>query len=479
MPSSTGPVKSSFGDRRLAAIVFTDVASFSALMEANESRTMMLVQRDLKMIGEVCRRFGGDVLKNTGDGCLATFSSVEAAVGSAIKIQRIVADARVRLPPEEILHHRIGIHLGDVFLGQGDVLGNGVNIAARLLGEAEPDGICISQTVYDLVKHRLDVKAICIGPRELKNIRAAVQVYRLVLEAVAGEVGTSVSANKTPRRVWPMAAASFFVLVAIGIGACVIIRSGKWSNSNSAATTALTPTTSFASASQPVMSAIPSTGPTTNLPILRVPQQKPDFTFDSAASWRAFPVFTREFLETAIQDNAYVMTAVSNSNRPLFSVSPWGAVEDVTIQVTARIHGPPLSSWGLQLQSVQGEHKLVRIMISSGGMLKVDLTRLSGVDLNNVGLSPANFLRFPERSIHRANDPNTMLLDIHDHKLSVAVNGQRFGTAWDISTLGPMTVVLMADGVQGTTASFDRVQVWLPHPANDQHVESTLRSNTQ
>jgi len=61
----------------------------------------------------------------------------------------------------------------------------------------------------------------------------------------------------------------------------------------------------------------------------------------------------------------------------------------------------------------------------------------------------------------------------------VAVNGQRFGTAWDISTLGPMTVVLMADGVQGTTASFDRVQVWLPHPANDQHVESTLRSNTQ
>src|SRR5580704_17415755 len=189
MPGPPKPAKPAIADRQLAAIVFTDVAGFSKLMEANETRTLVLVQRDLKLIADVCREFGGNVLKNTGDGCLATFHSVEGAVRSALKIQGIVVDAAHRLPPEKILHHRIGIHLGDVFLGKGDVLGNGVNIAARLLGEAEPDGICISQALYDVVKHRLGVKAVCIGARELKNIREAMPVHRLLLGAAAQEQG--------------------------------------------------------------------------------------------------------------------------------------------------------------------------------------------------------------------------------------------------------------------------------------------------
>src|SRR5207248_625930 len=120
------------------AIVFTDVVGFSGLVEKNEKLTLLLVQRDLKLISGVCHKFGGEVLKNTGDGCLATFHSAESAVRSALEIQQTLTEAAQRRPPETTLHHRIGIHLGDVFLGEGDVLGNGVNIAARLLGEAEP-----------------------------------------------------------------------------------------------------------------------------------------------------------------------------------------------------------------------------------------------------------------------------------------------------------------------------------------------------
>jgi class 3 adenylate cyclase len=481
MATSTVPVKTSFGDRRLAAIVFTDVAGFSRLMGEDEGRTLLLIQRDLKMIGEVCRKFGGDVLKNTGDGCLATFSSVEAAVGSAIRIQQIVAEARGRLPPHELLHHRIGIHLGDVFLGQGDVLGNGVNIAARILGEAEPDGICISQTVYDLVKHRLDLKAICIGARELKNIREAVQVYRVVLDAVAGEQGDLPAAKNPRRRRLTIALASLFVLAVLGILTWGIVRSGKWRTFDFIAAISPTPVPSRAPTPQLLVITNPSTEPTTQLlTVLRVPQWKPDYSIDSAASWNAFPIFAREFLRTSIDGNSYVMTSESNVAHMLSATSPWGAEEDVTIQATGRIRGAPLSSWGLQLFSVQGAHKVARIEITYSGSLRVDLTRINGTNEANQGLNPLGFypfLRSP--SIHRNGDPNTMLVDVHDHKLSVLVNGQRYGTIWDISQLGPVTVDLIIDGTQGTVARIDQIRVWLPHPGTDDRLGSSAYPTTQ
>jgi len=483
MPTPPGPIKSSLGDRRLAAIVFTDVVGFSSLMEKDERHTTLLIHRDLKLIGQVCKKFGGDVLKNTGDGCLAAFPSVEAAVGSAMKIQRIIAEARQRLPPEEILHHRIGIHLGDVFFGEGDVLGNGVNIAARLLAEAEPDGICVSQTVYDLVKHRLDIKAVSIGARELKNIREAVQVYRVLLKAAAKEEGETeaTAASKQPaRKHLIIAGTSLLVLAAIGIGAWLIVRSAKSNASNAAATPSVAPMARVALATQPAVAVIPATQPAADLStILQTLQRTPDYSADSAASWQQFRVFSNDLLATAIQGDAYVMTPRSIVFHAGFSNSPWGTFGDVTVQAAGTIRGMTASSWGIQVVAADGSHKLARAVIWAGGSLRVDLTRLHGLDEANSPLNPTDFSNFHDSTIHRGDVPNTLVMNVHQHKLSVLVNGQRMGTTWDITPVGTSRLVLIVEGNQGTVASFQRLKVWVPHPGADAPTDSSAHSDAR
>ncbi|MGC9506233.1 adenylate/guanylate cyclase domain-containing protein [Baaleninema sp.] len=169
--------------RVLAAIVFSDAVSFSARMSSDEERTLRLIKRDLQMMSEVCQCCDGRVLKSTGDGLLMYFTSAMQAVSCAIEIQKRLAKTSETLAKEEVLEHRIGIHLGDVFITENDVMGNGVNIAARLQTQAEPGGICLSKTVYDAVKHTLAVKATYLGPREIKNISNAFPVYQILLSA--------------------------------------------------------------------------------------------------------------------------------------------------------------------------------------------------------------------------------------------------------------------------------------------------------
>ncbi|MBI5722432.1 MAG: adenylate/guanylate cyclase domain-containing protein [Planctomycetes bacterium] len=175
--------------RTLAAIVFTDVVGFSSLMETNEDKTLQLVNRDLDIFKTVCQDGGGKVLKTTGDGLLMYFDSAVQAVACALHAQQSIANQARSLPADQVLQHRIGIHLGDVFVSATDVMGDGVNVAARLQAEAEPNGICISQTVYDVVKNRLGVQATYLGPRDLKNIAEAVPVYQILLEAQGGQQG--------------------------------------------------------------------------------------------------------------------------------------------------------------------------------------------------------------------------------------------------------------------------------------------------
>lgn len=169
------------GHRTLAAIAFTDAVSFSARMSADEEHTLQSICRDLQLMSELCQRFEGRVLKSTGDGLLMYFTSAISAVACAVEIQQALAEAAIRLPPQDVLSHRIGIHLGDVFFSDDDVMGNGVNIAARLQTLAAPGGICMSQTVYDVVKNGLSLSATYLGPRELKNITEAVPVYQILL----------------------------------------------------------------------------------------------------------------------------------------------------------------------------------------------------------------------------------------------------------------------------------------------------------
>jgi len=171
------------GQRSLAAIVFTDVVSFSARMQADEETTLRLLRRDFAEMRVICTQHHGSVLKSTGDGLLLYFSSAVQAVACALAMQRSFAGLAKNRPAPESLTHRVGIHLGDVFMNDQDVMGDGVNIAARLQAEAEPGGICISQTVYDVVRNKLALQVTRLGPRELKNISQAIPIYKLLLEA--------------------------------------------------------------------------------------------------------------------------------------------------------------------------------------------------------------------------------------------------------------------------------------------------------
>jgi class 3 adenylate cyclase len=207
------------GKRTLAAIVFTDIVDYSARMEKKEDQTLRLAQRDLGAIREICNQCEGKVLKTTGDGLLMYFDSALQAVACAMRAQAHFTTLAKKIPPDEQLQHRIGIHLGDVFVSDDDVMGDGVNVAARLQAEAVPGGICVSQTVYDVVKNRLGVKVIYLGPRELKNIREAVPVYQILLDAAAvGDKPVS-AAPRGNRKTWVWATAgAAAVLAAAGVG---------------------------------------------------------------------------------------------------------------------------------------------------------------------------------------------------------------------------------------------------------------------
>ncbi len=206
------------GARTLAAIVFTDAVSFSARMQRDEMKTLALVNRDFAEMRRLCTARGGAVLKTTGDGLLCYFASAVEAVACALDMQRHFAAQEKSLPPADVLQHRIGIHLGDVLVQEQDIMGDGVNIAARLQAEAEPGGICISQTVYDVVKNKLELQAAYLGARELKNIAQAVPIYRLLLEAQTDQpaAAPSAPAKKPSRWLLPALALALVALATVG-----------------------------------------------------------------------------------------------------------------------------------------------------------------------------------------------------------------------------------------------------------------------
>ncbi|NJN04224.1 MAG: protein kinase [Leptolyngbyaceae cyanobacterium SL_1_1] len=173
------PLAPSRGQRTLAAIVVTDAVGFSARMAADEEQTLLIIHQHLQLMSELCVQYEGRVLKSTGDGLLMYFASAVQAVSSGVKIQQQLAQVNQQQPPKQRLLHRIGIHLGDVFFSQSDVMGNGVNIAARLQTVAHPGCLCISQLVYDVVKARLTLHAEDAGPLQLKNIQEAVPAYHV------------------------------------------------------------------------------------------------------------------------------------------------------------------------------------------------------------------------------------------------------------------------------------------------------------
>ena len=170
-------------DSNLAAIIFTDVVGSTEKMVADQTHLLASIQRDFQIMREICREYDGKVLKSMGDGLLIYFASAVNAVSCAIAMQNALKESSDRLSAREILFHRMGIHLGDVCFSGEDVLGLGVNIAARLQSKADPGGICLSQTVYDTVKDSLGLQVQDMGEQGLKGITRPVRLYRITLES--------------------------------------------------------------------------------------------------------------------------------------------------------------------------------------------------------------------------------------------------------------------------------------------------------
>ena len=167
-------------ERRLAAILAADVAGYSRLMGKDEvgTRARLRTHRH-ELIDPKVAEHKGRVVNTAGDGILIEFSSVVEAVACAVAVQQGMADRNSGLPEHERIVFRIGINLGDVIVEDGDIHGDGVNIAARLEGLAEPGAIFVSGIVHDQVRGRLDCSFDDIGEQSLKNIARPVRVYRI------------------------------------------------------------------------------------------------------------------------------------------------------------------------------------------------------------------------------------------------------------------------------------------------------------
>ncbi|MGB3791092.1 MAG: adenylate/guanylate cyclase domain-containing protein [Phormidesmis sp.] len=163
--------------RTLAAIVITDAVSFSKRMSQDEEKALAIINQDLKLITELCNAFEGKILKTVGDGVLMYFVSAVQAASCAVEIQKTFLGYAKGEDANNHFTHRVGVHLGDIFFNQKDMMGTGVNIAARLEAAATPGAVCMSQVVYDVVKSQLELDADYIGELVLKNISEAVAAY--------------------------------------------------------------------------------------------------------------------------------------------------------------------------------------------------------------------------------------------------------------------------------------------------------------
>jgi TolB-like protein/class 3 adenylate cyclase/Tfp pilus assembly protein PilF len=172
--------------RRLAAILAADVAGYSRLMGSDEEGTHERVQAHLRqLIDPKIGEHRGRIVKNTGDGFLAEFPSVVDAVRCAVEVQRGMIDREPDVSEDRRIRFRIGVNLGDVIAEEGDIYGDGVNVAARLEALAEPGGICISRMVRDQIRDKLAYSFEDMGEQSVKNIARPVRVFALRPEAIA------------------------------------------------------------------------------------------------------------------------------------------------------------------------------------------------------------------------------------------------------------------------------------------------------
>ena len=207
-------------ERRLAAIFAADMVGYSRLMEADEEGTIarQRVHYD-ELINPKIAEFGGRIVKLMGDGLLAEFSSVVDAVRCAVEIQRGMSEREAKVPGERRIQYRVGINLGDIVIDGDDILGDGVNVAARLEGMAKPGGIVISRAARDQIRDKLELPLEDMGEHEVKNIIRPVRAFRVLSD---GEV-VGTTTPKNPRLERPGRVALIVLACIVLIGAPGII----------------------------------------------------------------------------------------------------------------------------------------------------------------------------------------------------------------------------------------------------------------
>jgi len=184
------------GRRKLAAIMFADMVSFSALAQRDEALALELVAEQRRLLAPLLERFGGRLIKTMGDGYMAEFASALEAAECAVELQRALAARNAGVEERRRMRMRVGVHLGDVVEREGDVFGDGVNIAARIEPKAEPGGICVSQQVFDQIHNKIKRALVPLGEVELKNIERPLAIYRLE----SGESAAPAPKTEPPRK---------------------------------------------------------------------------------------------------------------------------------------------------------------------------------------------------------------------------------------------------------------------------------------
>jgi adenylate cyclase len=191
-------------ERRLSAILAADVAGYSRLMGLDEVGTARVLRGHRSVTDALAAKHGGRIVKTTGDGLLLEFPSVVDAVECAVAMQAVMAERNNGVPQDRRMLFRIGINLGDILIDGNDILGDGVNIAARLEGTAEPGGICISSSAYDQVRGKVAVEFADLGEQNLKNIDRPVRVYAAKSMGHLGTVASGVLSHPDAKKPLPL-----------------------------------------------------------------------------------------------------------------------------------------------------------------------------------------------------------------------------------------------------------------------------------
>ncbi len=177
-------------ERRLATILMADIVGYSRMMEANEERTLRVFRGHREIFDAMLVQHRGRMFNTAGDAVLAEFPSAVDAVRCATEIQSALRTRNDHLAPDERMQFRIGVNLGDVIVQGTDLLGDGVNVAARIQTAAEPGGVCVSGSVYDQIRNKLSLEFHSMGERTFKNITQPVRVFSIGDEAGEAATGT-------------------------------------------------------------------------------------------------------------------------------------------------------------------------------------------------------------------------------------------------------------------------------------------------